>query len=65
MIIYDRLQSEPYRIRAYLSDLVSEVVDLPREQVAFRCTHEHHLHSVLVHAQLINWTMRALLDTAS
>ena len=56
---------EPYWVRSYLPNLVSEVVDMLGEQVTLRRTHEHHLHSALVQAQLINWTMRALLDTAS
>ena len=42
---------EPYWVRPYRPDLVSEIVDMLGEQVALRRTHEHHLHTVLVHGQ--------------
>ncbi len=56
---------EPYWVRSYFPNLVSEIVDMLGEQITLRRTHEHHLHAILILAQLINWTLRALLDTAS
>jgi len=46
--------SQAYWVRPYRPDLVSESVDFPRELVTFCGTHEHHLHTTLVHAQLTN-----------
>ena len=56
---------EPDWIRPYHPNLISESVDMLDEQITLRRTHEHHLHLALVQAQLINWTLRALLGAAS